>query len=437
MTPRSGRAAVYALHVLIVGLALHNLAMALAWRAGLHGAPLSALAAWKDALLLAALAAVLVARRGRLFGSLRLADVLALAFGALVLLYGLLPQSWLGGGASHRGILYAARHDLLPVGGYLLGRGLDLGAEDWRRLCRTVLATAAFVAAFGLVDVFAVPLSFWRGFSGWYEHQLDLHYFGLSGLPENFVYNTGGGVVFRRLTSTFLSPLATAYLLVFALLFVPFRRRLGLPLGALLFAALLWTHTRAAVLALAAGLLVLAVVRRRALPLVLAAVVLAVGFAFVKGYEHVAPRTHFTAGELREQERNAEQHPDQSHDPTAANESSTSEHLSSLRTGVRTVLHHPQGFGLGNAGVTAERTSVTPKAGESTYTELGVETGLAGALVFLGWSAVLLAATLRRRAWLGAGLAALLLIGLQTDVIGVPWLAVVAWALAGATVTEA
>ena len=44
-----------------------------------------------------------------------------------------------------------------------------------------------------------------------------------------------------------------------------------------------------------------------------------------------------------------------------------------------TVVHHPQGFGLGNSGVTAVRTHVTPKAGESTYTELGVELGLLGA----------------------------------------------------------
>ena len=50
-------------------------------------------------------------------------------------------------------------------------------------------------------------------------------YIGLSHLPENFVYNAGGGVVFRRLTTTFLSPLTTAYLLVVALFFVFTDRR--------------------------------------------------------------------------------------------------------------------------------------------------------------------------------------------------------------------
>ena len=76
------------------------------------------------------------------------------------------------------------------------------------------------------------------------------------------------------------------------------------------------------------------------------------------------------------------------------------------------------------------RTHVAPKAGESTYTELGVEVGLLGALVFVSWSFVLLRVTLVRRPWLGGAFAAVLVLGLQTDVIGVPWIAVTVWALA-------
>jgi len=155
------------------------------------------------------------------------------------------------------------------------------------------------------------------------------------------------------------------------------------------------------------------------------------GLAFVKGYDHFGPRTHFTPAELTVQERIAKKHPGASHDPTSAGESSASEHLASLREGVRTVVHHPWGFGLGNAGVTAARTHVKVKAGESTYTELGVETGILGALAFVAWSLVLLRGLLVRRPWLGAAFAAVLLLGLQTDVIGVPWVAVAVWALAG------
>jgi hypothetical protein len=280
-----------------------------------------------------------------------------------------------------------------------------------------------------------VSLGWWRHAAGWYQHQLGLNYgAALSHLPENFVYNAGNNVVFRRLTSTFLSPLATAYLLVVAMFFIPLRRRWGLPLGALFFAALLWTHTRAAVIALAAGLLVLALVRRRVQLLGWAVVVALVAFAFVKGYDHFAPRAHFTASERLVQERHGAHDPTVSHDPTAAGEASTSEHLTSLRDGAKTVLKHPWGYGLGNSGVTALRTEVAIKAGESTYTELGVETGLLGGLVFIAWSVALLRATLRRYAWFGAAFAAVLVLGLQTDVIGVPWIAVVVWATAGSVV---
>ena len=420
---------VWALHALIVGLALHNVVVALLWRAGVRGAALTVVSAWKDVLLLVALLLVVRARGGLPFKG-TLSDWLALAFGVLVVVYGVLPQSWLGGHATHKGVLYAARHDLLPVGAYFLGRGLDLTEQERARLCHTVLAVAAFVAAFGLIDVYAVPLSWWRPVGGWFHDQLGLRYFGLSDLPENFVYNAGNGVVFRRLTSTFLSPLATAYLLVAALFFVRLRAWRGQAVALVLFAALLFTHTRSALLALVGGLILLALVRRSLRPLLYAVVVAVLGFAFIKSYDHIGPRTHFTKSELTQQEQNAKLHHGVSNDPTAVNESSTHEHWLALREGVHTVVHHPWGFGLGNSGVTAVRTHVTPKAGESTYTELGVELGLLGALVFVAWSLSLLRLTLVRRPWFGAAFAAVLFLGLQTDVIGVPWIAVTVWALA-------
>jgi hypothetical protein len=426
----SARRPVWALHALIVGLAFHNLVMSQLWRAGVRGSSLTVVAAWKDVLLLVALALVVWGRGVPRPASL--ADWLALVFGAFVVLYGVLPQSWLGGGATHRGVLYAARHDLLPVGAYFLGRGLALTSAERSRLCRTVLFTAAAVAAYGLVDVYAVPLSWWRhsGAAGWFQDQLGIKYNGHTGLPENFGYNAGNGVVFRRLTSTFLSPLATAYLLVVALFFVPLRLWWGRAVALLLFAALLWTHTRAGVIALVFGLVVLAVVRRRAFLLGVAVLVAVIGFAFVKTYTHFGPRTHYTATELKYQQQHPATPGSSSNDATTSGDSSISEHASSLREGARTVLHHPWGFGLGNAGVTAARTHVQVKAGESTYTELGVELGILGALAFVVWSLVLWRGAMARVPWVGAAFAAVLLLGLQTDIIGVPWIAVALWALA-------
>src|SRR5207245_7826131 len=130
----------------------------------------------------------------------------------------------------------------------------------------------------------------------------------LSYLPENFVYNTGNEHPLRRLVSTFLSPLATSYLLVVTLLLLAargVRGKLSLALLALLFAGLLWTHSRSSYLALAAGLTVLALARRRWEPLAAAAVVLVAAVLFVKAYPHIAPETSFTAGELRYQRHHA------------------------------------------------------------------------------------------------------------------------------------
>ena len=61
--------------------------------------------------------------------------------------------------------------------------------------------------------------------------------------------------------------------------------------------------------------------------------------------------------------------------------------------------------------------------------------GLAGLLAFVLWSLVLLRGLWRREGWVAAAFAAVLFLGLQTDVIGVHWLAYVLWALAGAAAT--
>ena len=92
---------VWALYVLIVGLALHNVVVALLWRAGVRGTALTLVSAWKDVLLIVAVVLVVRGRRGLPFKATA-TDWLALAFGVLVVLYGVLPQSWLGGGATHK-----------------------------------------------------------------------------------------------------------------------------------------------------------------------------------------------------------------------------------------------------------------------------------------------------------------------------------------------
>ena len=423
----------WALYAFIVGLPFHNVVMAELWELGIRGAALDVISAWKEALLAAALVAVVVRHRGIPFKSTS-TDWLALTYTAFVLAYALIPQGWLDGDASAHGILFAARHDLTPVAAYVLGRSLHLGRDDLRRVGVLILGTAAVVAAWGLIDVYAIPLDAWRhsGAPGWFREQLGLEYKGLSGLPENFVYNTGDERPLRRLVSTFLSPLATGYLLLVALLVATNwqRARWLSAVTALLLAGLLFTNSRTSIAALALGLGVLAYALRSWLPLAAAVVLVAIGIFFVRAYPDIGPRTTFTADELVIQ-RAGGQEESTDDDPLSTGESSIDSHLDSLRGGIDTVVRHPQGFGLGNAGVTAKRTGEEIKAGESTYTELGVELGLLGMLAFIAWNLTLMRRVLSRAPWLGAALAAVLALGIQTDVIGVHWLAFVLWTLAG------
>jgi hypothetical protein len=245
---RQVRRPVWALHVLIVGLALHNLVMSQLYRAGVRGATLSAIASWKDVLLVGALAVALWGRRGRGF-AFRTVDWLALAFGAFIVVYAVIPQSVLGGGATHKGVLYGTRHDLLPVLAYFLGRALALTPSERSRVCRTALITrAAAVYARSI----SLPLSWWRHSAGWFSDQPVSATTACRGRLR-----TSSTTRVRRhlptVTSTFLrrwraatcsSSRCSAWLR---------GRRWGLPLAALLYAALLATHTRAALPALSSA----------------------------------------------------------------------------------------------------------------------------------------------------------------------------------------
>jgi len=438
LTSRGERFAGALLLLVVAGLALHNAAMAQLWDLGVRGRALDAVAAWKEVLLLLALLSV--AWSARRLPRLALIDVLAASYAVVIVVYALVPQSMLDGEATTRGELLALRHHLLPVAAYALGRMVARVWQERSRLAAVVVLVGVAVAVAGLADLGLISLQAWRdsGVPGWYREQLGLDYEGLSGLPENWVYNTGDEQnPIRRLVSTLLSPLASAYVLVVALVFVlsrPLRVWWGL-IALLLYGALLYTHTRAALAALAVGLVVLAAAQRRLAPAILAAVSVAAGAAFLVAYPSIGPSTSYTEEELEWLRQNAAQEPGTSSDPFSGSESSTESHWRNLRDGVRAVLEHPQGYGLGNAGVVAKRTGVEIRAGESTYTELGVDAGVAGVTAFLLWSLALLVSLLRREAWVGAAFAAVLLLGLQTDVIGVHWLAVTVWAAAGIAVS--
>jgi hypothetical protein len=430
---------VTALYAWIVGLAAHNAVMAALYGAGVRGGALTALQAWKEILLMVALARVSydALRARHLAFRVGIVDALALAFAVLVCIYAVLPQSWLDGSADRSAIGLALKHDLIPVGAYFLGRSLLLRREQLVPLVWTILGVAAAVALLGLIDDFFVPISWWRESAvvDYFHKQLGYDYNGTGGLPENFIYNTGSEDHFlRRLVSVFLGPLASAYLFVVALLLATRVRRGWIPaaLAVLVAVALLFTFSRSSLLALGAGLVVLAFVRRRWWPVAAAVATIAVSAAWVHVFPAVAPEGKWTQQDLVQQRNNARTNPGASGNAGSLDEPSLRSHWVSLREGVRTVVHHPQGYGLGNAGQTASRTGTEIKAGESNYTEIGAETGLLGSLLWIAWGIALLAGLLRAgAAAVAAAFGAALVLAVQTDVIGDPWMGYCLWVLAG------
>ncbi len=449
------RRPVVALYVFIVGLAVHNAVMAALYSAGVRGSTLTAITAWKEILLAVALARVArdAVRERRLPFRFGVADGFALAFAVVCLVYAVVPQSALDGLAGRKAVALALRHDVVPVAAYFLGRSLRLGRADLRRLAWTLLGTAGLVATLGLLDVYLIPIGWWRtnGVVDYFHKHLGYDYHGtgenprVAGLPENFIFNVGGDKPFlRRLVSTFLSPLASSYLFVVALVgaaaVMRKRRTIAIVLLVLAAAGLLWTFSRSSLLAVAVGLVVLAAVQRRPWLLAGAAVVVVVAVGWAHVFPRIAPTGNWTKADLVYQHALAAAHPGASNSASSASESSLSEHWQSLKDGIRTVIHHPQGYGLGNVGQTASRTNTPLKAGESNYTELGAEVGVLGAALFVGWCVALLVGLVRAgredpwAAALAGAFAAILALAMQTDVIGDPWVAYCVWLLGGALV---
>jgi len=103
------RRPVVSLYLFVVGLALHNAVLAALYAGGVRGATLTAMSAWKEILLAVALGRVGLDawRARRLPFRFGIADWLAVAFGALVVVYVLIPQSALGGLAGHKAVALA------------------------------------------------------------------------------------------------------------------------------------------------------------------------------------------------------------------------------------------------------------------------------------------------------------------------------------------
>ena len=453
------RRPVVALYLFLVGLALHNAVMAALYSAGVRGSTLTAITAWKEILL----AVALVERRSPTpCAGARCRSGPGPSTRSRSPSPG--SPSSTRSCPSRRSTARRAtrrsrsrlRHDVVPVGAYLLGRSLRLGLADLRRLGWTLLGTAGLVAGLGLADAYLVSISWWRGNGviAYFHEHLGYDYHGTGrtlepggasyGLPENFIYNVGGDRPFlRRLVSTFLSPLGSSYLL---------RRRAarrgGGPAAARgrcsrsspsTAAGLLWTFSRSALLAVAVGLVVLAALRRRPRELAAAVAVVAVAFGWAHLFPKIAP-----TGNVDE---------DRPRLPAPARRAEPVGHLERGGERERVVaaraLAEPEGRllddGPPSAGLRARQRR--PDRVAHRHAAEGGRVELHGArrraracsarVLWTAWGLALLAGLVRAgreepwAAGLAAAFAAILALAIQTDVIGDPWVAYCVWALAG------
>jgi O-Antigen ligase len=457
------RRPVLALYAFIVGLILNNTIFLLLFKAGAHGWQLNVAQAWKEVLLTVALLRIArdsVVRRALPFRPSPV-DGAAALFGLTVAVYALIPQHVLGGTAGPKAELYGLKHYLVPVAAYFAGRSVLLHRAEVVRVALVTICAAAVAAAAGIVEEYTVSAAQWHRLSAgdFYTGQLDfptLH--GPGGLPENFVFNSSGGL-HRRLVSFFLSPLASAYFFVVAIALVAAgvadaarRRAILVVMSVLAFAGLLFTFTRSALVALPVGLFLIGLARRSRLLLVLALVSIAAAVGFAALFPDVAPRTHFLAADLAYQRHHAKisgglPKGQPLETSVTLSDPSFKSHLHELRSGGRNLLDHPEGYGVGNSGETAARFQVVPRAGESFYLELGADAGVGGLLFWLLFTGLTLIGLLRVvrgraspyvRTFAAGALAAgisIAALALISDVWGAPWLSYVLWWISGSALT--
>lgn len=395
------------LAVLVVGMAVHNVAIMVLVRLGTPSPVIRGVQAWKEAVLVFLVATVVVqARRTWRDGwrpRLIWLDWIAIAFSALTIGYLAFQVSFGIGEATLAQRLVSVRLSVLPPLLYGLGRWLlPATIGDLRAVGLAIITTAAAVGVLGLWELWFVPTVRWVewgaiGFSGW----LGYSYQGPGGLPPNFFQSLSSGLALRRMVSTYISPLGIAYT---GLLVIPMaagfayasrthlRKWIPWVLLSLVTAGVLFSVTRLALLCLAAEFLLLAILfrGRQAVATSLAAV-LAVAFVLY-GYPLIGPvltydltevssptaflrATHPTpvepghqsGGELIDQLLSAE-------------DSSIRNHLDAIVHGVAYLIDHPLGSGPGSA---MPRYGETRGPGESALLRIGGEVGVLGALLYL------------------------------------------------------
>ncbi len=417
-----------ALPVFVIGLVVHNFTLMVLIDSGTPTVAVRVIQLWKEAYvaLLALRLVVDIYRSGgaaflrrwlvewrTLPVGLRVLDLTALAFAAVLVIYALVPTDFLPPPApSWAQRLLSFRTFMLIPTIYLFGRVWSpLTSFDRRVLAISVVAAAAVVSVFGLIELWFIPSRVWLD---WGIREFNLFqgfaYRGPGGLPENFFQGTTSGLGLRRMVSTYISPLGIAYtgLLVvpLALTLALSSRRARWPLAAfgLVVIGIALSVTRLALICLAVEIVVLVLVMRNRWATAAGAFALATIAAAFLVYPNFGPVVSSSLADVRPP-LGAEilrlgsgsgpvlttgpgptTAPDVGNLPgdmlnrlATGNDPSIQAHVTSVRQGAEFVVAHPLGVGL---GASTPRFGTATGPHESALFQIGAETGLLGLGLF-------------------------------------------------------
>jgi len=295
----------------------------------------------------------------------------------------------------------------------------DFLRRNWQKL---LLAPAAAVIAFGLVQKFLLPYDFLRHFG-----------YGKNTIPA---YQTvDSNLDYRRLQSTLrgANPLGAYLILVISALSVYLRQNRKLfgllGLGALV--VLFYTYSRSAEIgvAIALGLLVWwgigkKISGRQIIGLLAVLALLAgSGLYTFRNSQSVQDTLFHTS------------------DSSAAPRSSNAERLQSMENGIRDVIHQPLGRGPGTAGPASFRNNnQPPRIAENYFLQIGQEVGVIGMALFIAINLLVAKELWVRRTdqlakILLASLVAITFVNLLSHAWTDDTLAYLWWGLAGIAVT--
>lgn len=378
---------VVGLGLLVAGMAFHSFLLMILLSLGTPHPIVRVFQAWKE-ILLALLTVVAVLglwrdRRAGTLGRLTPTDWVAAAFAALAVVYLLVPSSLLHSDVNLTQRVLGFRVVALIPLLYFLGRRLwttadrDLSPALW--LC---LGTGAFVALFGLVEMWLIPTRDWLDWGvNLYTGFLGFTYHGPAGLPENFFLTLPNDALVRRMVSIYISPLAIAYtgLLLFPLGVALVERRPQRPavrwlaIGALLLmlSGVMFSETRLAIFVtvLEAGLLAMLLQRRWLFALV--PVVAAAAAFMILAYPSVAPVVDRNL--LSSQGGHGQA-------AISTNDVSTTEHFRQILLDLKIDLQHPLGLGV---GASTNRFGKLVGTGESAVLGAFGDMGILGGLLYV------------------------------------------------------